>query len=242
MIYEQFGIFHICTIICALALPFILYFSLKKLSNKKKKIILFSISLIGPVLLLIELFRTLNIIEHLPLHMCSINGFLLPIVCLTGNKRLGNMLLLWAIGAFCGIFFNFLVDDCYIYELRTWTYYLPHLTQFAIPLVLGKFRIIDYDVKTIPTTLFYTFLFYTGVHICNVEIRDYYLINKGQLVDVNYMFTLHHADNILLKTCWNILPYEYFYMFAITPLLLLIEVCIYGKQIFLFLKKKMLKK
>jgi hypothetical protein len=71
-----------------------------------------------------------------------------------------------------------------------------------------------------------TFGIYTISHFANLIVNEILkaqnvLDYTGQLYQVNYMFSLGHQGNPALAFFWNLIPYEYFYMFAVLPIIAL---------------------
>ena len=67
---------------------------------------------------------------------------------------------------------------------------------------------------------------YTLSHFANLLVNEILRVHNvvdpdGVLYQVNYMFSLNDAGNPMLTLFWNIIPYEYFYMFAALPIIAL---------------------
>ena len=60
----------------------------------------------------------------------------------------------------------------------------------------------------------------------NANITDW----KGDLVQVNYMYSLN-PDFPILEIFYKILPYDYWYMFLVFPIVGLYLVILYAKEI-----------
>lgn len=241
MTCEFFGTFHIISLISVPILIILLYLLLRKTNRLVKTIVLLIISLVGIWLLMDELIRTKNIFSHLPFHMCSMNGFLLPFVILTKNKRIGNMLALWCFGALGALIFNFEINALTTADIRTWTYTIPHMIQFCVPILLILLKHIELDYKLIPSTVILTIFFYTLAHFVNVGLIEYYA-KLGQSCWANYMFSIGPGDNIFLLFFWKICPHQYWYMYCIIPLVIILLCILYLKQIIkTILEKKRIK-
>ena len=167
--------------------------------------------------------------------MCSINAIILPIAILTKNKYIGNLLILWCVGALIALILNYPAAD---YDIFSWTfviYYFPHIFEFGIPILLFVFKVIKLDYKTIPVTLITTFVIYTIVHFINVGLNNYFIKNNivdytGNIIQVNYMFS-YYPDNPVLQIFYNIIPYKYFYMLIVLPIIGSILLGIYSPTI-----------
>jgi uncharacterized membrane protein YwaF len=174
-------------------------------------------------------------LEYLPLHLCSINALLLPIVVFTRNKTLGNLLLVWCLGALAAQVVNFAQAE---FELLSWTfvfYYFPHVLEFGIPILLFALGIIEKHPKYLLSTLGITMAIYTGVHLCNLWLNSYLEANQvldsaGELIQVNYMYSIV-PENPLLALFKQIMPYDYWYMYMIVPILAVYLCIVYLPQI-----------
>jgi uncharacterized membrane protein YwaF len=157
-------------------------------------------------------------LEYLPLHMCSITAILLPIVVLSKNNVIGNLLLVWSLGSVLAIVFNHAQGN---YEILSWTflfYFVPHFLECAVTIYLFAFKYVKLSAKYIPSTLVITSGIYTIVHLCNKAINAYCINNNilnssGEVVSVNYMYSLKPTVP-LMELMWNIIPYEYWYMYV----------------------------
>lgn len=225
MSYELFGTFHIFTLVLSVITPFILWLTLRNRKDLTKRIVLLILSLIGVFYLFLEIFRDGNILYDLPIHLCALNGLLIPVVLITKNKTIGNMLLLWSFGALGALIFCFEVEMYTTNDLRSWTYFIPHYFQLTLPITIGILKIIDVDYRTIPKTMLYTFIAYTIVHITNKGFAS-----LDSSLATNYMFSVWHQNNVFLSFFWKLCPYQYFYMLLLFPLTIVFVIIIYFKQ------------
>ncbi len=243
MSYKAWGTFHLFTIIISILFPFILWFLLKDKKEITKRIVLFIFAIFGVAVLVFNFIDRKNYIYDLPLHMCSINGFLLPIVCLSKkNKTLGNLLIIWCVGALGALIFNFEVEKMTTYDTRSWTYFLSHMIELGLPIACALLKIFKLDYKNIPSTLILTFSIYTLIHFINVGIEKYFLVHLNQVVYPNYFFSMNHCNSPFLVFFWNILPYRYFYLLLMFPVILVLFAIIYGHQIIKAIKERKQKK
>ena len=218
-----FGIVHIATLVLAVVIIAGLYFALRKASRKVQTIVLGILSFSGIAAIIYNLITWGSPIEYLPLHLCSINAMLLPIVVFTRNKTLGNLLLVWCLGALAALVVNMAQAE---YELASWTfvfYYFPHVLEFGIPILLFDLGIIEKHPKYIISTIAITMAIYTGVHLCNVGLNAWLKANNvldyaGELIQVNYMYSIV-PENPLLALFWQVIPCDYWYMYMIVPIL-----------------------
>ena len=180
MKWGSFGVVHLATLAFAAAMILGLYFALRKAPKKVKIGVLGVLSLSGIAAIVFNLVTWGSPLEYLPLHLCSINALLLPIVVFTRNKTLGNLLLVWCLGA---LVVNFAQAE---YELASWTfvfYYFPHVLDYA-----------------------------------------------GNLIQVNYMYSIV-PENPLLALFKQVIPYDYWHMYMIVPILAVYLGIVYLPQI-----------
>ncbi len=146
------------------------------------------------------------------------------------------MLLLWSLGALVAIIINNDVSSTKVWGMTFTFYYLPHIMEFGIPIILFKQKIIRKNRKYILTTSLITLIVYTLIHNINLSINYYCVANnirnsQGDYVKVNYMFSVF-PQNPLLLLLYKIIPFSYWYMFLLIPFILLYLVIIYRKEIF----------
>ena len=234
MQWGSFGVVHIATLILAVIMILGLHFSLRKASGKVQTIVLGVLSFSGIAAIIFNLVTWGSPVEYLPLHLCSINAILLPIVVFTRNKTLGNLLLVWCLGALAALVVNTAQAG---YELNSWTfvfYYFPHVLEFGIPILLFSLGIIEKHPKYILSTLVITMAIYTGVHFCNLGLNAWLEKNNmvdcaGELIQVNYMYSIV-PENPLLVLFKQVIPFDYWYMYMIVPILAVYLCIVYLPQ------------
>ena len=227
--WTTFSVIHIITILLSLVIFYFLYLLLKNKNDKVKKIILFSLSLLGWGAILYNLFTTNNIYYDLPLQLCSINAILLPFLVVTNNKVLGNVMPIMAVGAFGASILNFGCDYS-IFSFDFFFYYFPHLMEAFIPWLLVLFGKIKPELKYIWKSVFLIFVFYNFAYIINL------IIIKYTDATPNYMFCIR-PENKILEILWNICPYEYWYMYLTLPIIIVL-CCVYNIKNFIYLLKR----
>lgn len=223
---------HILTLIAAVLTVIALYFILKKRSEKTQTIVLFVLSLSGIAAIIYNLLAWNSPLQYLPFHMCSINAMLLPFAVLTKNKTLCNLLLLWCIGAGMALVVNMDTAEAELFDWVFNFYYFPHVLELGIPILIFTLGLSKLDYKCLPSTLIITLGIYTVVHFINLGINDYCIANnildwKGDIIQVNYMFSIT-PSNPLLQILYNILPYQYWYMLLIIILVAIYLGIVYG--------------
>ena len=223
MLWGNFSITHIISLIAIIPIIIGLYYALYKLDKKWQVIILGVLSFSGIAAIVYNLVAWNSPLEYLPFHLCSINAILLPIAVFTKNKTVGNLLLFWSLGALIALVLNNAMAEAELFSLPFSFYYFPHILEFAIPILLFKFEIIKKDIKCIISTLGITLVIFTVVHFINLGINAYCIANNvcnsaGNIIQVNYMFTVT-PDNPLLALFYSIIPHSYWYLYLALPII-----------------------
>ena len=213
---------HIATLLAAAAMNLGLYYFLKHKSVKVQTLVMLPFSLLGVGAIIFNLLKWGSPLEYLPLHLCSINAMLLPVVLLTRSKTLGNLLLVWCLGALAALVMNFEMKDVELLSEAFFWYYFPHVFEFGLPLIFIKLGLVKMEAKYIPTTLALTMLIYTGVH----QIVD----ASGELIQVNYMFSIN-PSNPLVALFYKLIPRRYWHMYLVLPILAVYLAAIYAPQL-----------
>ncbi len=219
MVWGTFTPTHIISLVLGVVIIVALYFALKHRTQKTQIIVLGILSFAGIASIIYRLIAWNAPLEYLPLELCSLNAMVLPFAVFTRNKRLGNLLLLWSVGALAALILNTSVAQYTITSDVFIGYYYPHVLEFGIPILLFALGLVKLDKKCIWSTTVITFASYIAIHFINVAINDYCVANhvmnrwNTAVLQVNYMFSIHHANNPLLKVFWNIIPHSFWYMF-----------------------------
>ena len=234
MKWGTFGPVHILTLILGAVMVVGLYYSLKKASQKVQTLVLGILSFSGIAAIVYNLLMWGSPLQYLPLHLCSINALLLPIVVFTRSKTLGNLLLVWSLGAAAALVMNQSVAEASITDSVFFFYYFPHVMEFGIPILLFKLGFVKKYPRCIGSTIGIPMTIYTGVHLINKLINLYCATNKilsgGSVLKVNYMFSIR-PENPLLAAFYKIIPYEYWYMYMIVPVLVVYLLAVYAPQL-----------
>ena len=243
MTWGTFSPTHIVSLLAAVSIIVALYFSVFKLSARWQTIILGILSFSGISAIIYNLVAWNSPLEYLPLHLCSINALLLPIVVFTRNKTLGNLLLFWSLGALFALVLNNSMAEAKIFSLPFCFYYFPHVLEFGIPILLFKLGLVKKDYKCIISTLGITLGIFIAVHFVNVALNAFMIENNitnyaGEVIQVNYMFTVSHDNLPLLTTFYSIIPYSFWYLLLVLPIIAVYLVILYIPQIIQRKKQK----
>lgn len=237
---------HIISLLIGAGLILGLYYLLKQLPPKKQSIILFVLSFSGIAAILFNLLAWGTPLEYLPLHLCSLNAMVLPFAVYKKNELLSNLLLLWSLGALVALVVNSAQAEYEIFSFTFLFYFFPHVLEFGIPILLFKLGHVKKKLKYIWTTVAITLVAYIVIHVINVMLNAYCLnnniINPSQeLVQVNYMFSIN-PDNPVLAIFYSWIPYPFWYMLPVIPIVIVYLCAIYAKQILEYFSNKKLEK
>jgi uncharacterized membrane protein YwaF len=221
MTWGTFGIVHIISLLLGILLNVALYFILKRRSARVQLIVLGVLSFSGIAAILFNLLTWGSPLEYLPFHLCSLSALVLPFAVLLRSQRLGNLLLLWSLGALFALIVNHAAAD---FEILSWTfvfYFFPHVLEFGIPILLFKLKMIKLSPKCIASTLAITLASYTVIHLINVWVNRYCVENQvvdyaGEIIQVNYMFSIT-PENPLLALFYSVIPHPFWYMLLAIP-------------------------
>lgn len=231
MVWGNFTPAHIITLFLAAAMVAGLGLGLRKASKTVQLVVLGVLSFSGIAAIIFNLVAWDDPLQYLPLHLCSINAMLLPVAVLTRNKVIGNLLLVWCLGAVAAIILNYEVINI---KINSWTfffYYFPHVMEFGIPVLLISLGLVKKDPRCILSTIAISAVIYTAVHFCNLYI------NANTEETVNYMFSIR-STNPLTDLFYRILPYEYWYMYLVFPILIVYLLVVYLPEILRYIKNK----
>lgn len=220
---------HIATLVAAAMMIVGLYYILRNRSQRVQTAVLAVLSLWGVAAIVFNLVRWGSPIEYLPLHLCSINAILLPFAVISRNKTLGNLLLVWCLGALAALLLNHEMMTTTLFSEAFIFYYFPHVFEFGIPVLLFKLKLIEKDARCIGSTLSLTMLIYTFVHLCN-KLINAWCASVGNGIRVNYMFSVS-ATNPVIALFHRLVPYEYWYMYLVVPIVALYLVAVYAPQL-----------
>lgn len=227
------GPVHLATLALGAAMIVGLYFLLKNRSAAVQTAVLGVLSFSGLAAVIFNLAVCSrwgqSPWEYLPLHLCSINAILLPVAVFSRSRVLGNMLLLWSLGALSAILVNRpdydLGSDVFFF------YFFPHVLEFGIPILLFKLGLVKKELKYIFSTLALTLGIYLFIHLCNLGINGLHLHNgAGELICVNYMYSLR-PEFPVLEIFWKILPFKFFYMLTLFPIIAVYLLAVYAPQL-----------
>lgn len=235
MKWGSFGIVHIVSLLAAAAMVTGLYFALKRASRRVQTLVLGVLSFSGIAAVIYNLLRWGEPLAYLPLHLCSLNAMALPVAVFTRNKTVNNLLLVWSLGALAALVMNTEMADATVFDGPFCFYYFPHVLEFGIPILMFKLGLTHKDAKCISSTLGITMGAYTVIHLINIALNSYCAANNilnsaGEVLSVNYMFSIT-PSNPLLALFYEVIPFEYWYMYMIVPIVAVYLLVIYAPQL-----------
>lgn len=235
MEWGSFSLLHIATLFLGAGLMLGLYYILKNRSEKVQTWVLGLLSLYCVAAVAFDFFNWGSPLEYLPLHLCSFNALTLPIAVFSRNKVLCNLLLVWSLGAVAALVINTAQANYILFSNVFNFFFFSHVLEFGIPILLFKLKLVKKDVRCIASTLGITLVMYTIVHFINVWINNYCEENQllnyaGNVIKVNYMYSLW-SDNALLDIFYSLIPHQYRYMYLIFPIVAVYLLIVYTPQI-----------
>lgn len=243
MIWGTFTPAHLISLAGAAVMLVGIYFALRKASQRMQITVLGILSFSGVAAIIYNLVTWGAPLEYLPLHLCSINALLLPVAVLTRSKTLGNLLLVWCLGAVAALVLNQDMAEAVLFDLPFCFYYFPHVMEFGIPLLMLALGLVKKDPKCILSTMGITAGIYTAVHFVNLGINAYCLENSisydggASIVQVNYMFSVD-PTNPLLALFHSLLPGQYWYMYLVFPIILVYLLIVYSPELVQLIKAR----
>ena len=153
--------------------------------------------------------------EELPLHLCNISLFLVPIGLLIKNsKLLAYGFYIAPLGAFlavCSPAIEFI--DVNIFKIYNFGFYFTHLNIVLVGVLLVTLGFFKPRFKEVPFLNVYAAVLATIIHFVNLLIR--WLTGSN----ANYFYTVQTDGVSILEMFWSIIPYSYIYLiFAIVIL------------------------
>ncbi len=241
MLWGSFGAVHILSLLIGAGIIIGLYFLLRIFSAKTQTIVLGILSFSGIAAIIFNLVAWGSPYEYLPLHLCSLTALVLPVAVFTRSKTLGNLLLLWSLGAIMALVVNTAQANFEICSTTFLFYFFPHLLEFGIPILLFALGLVKKDIKCIGTTLLITLCAFILVHLANVALNSYFTAHQvlgpsGALIQVNYMYTIK-PENPVMSLFWSLIPYPFWYLLPVMVIILVYLLIVYSGQIIAHFRK-----
>ena len=214
MIIKPFNLVHIVVLLLAVALTITGSLLLRKKEQKTKDYIMVGLSIFNIIFFIIYKIwlsnddYDFNIWKELPLQLCNINMFLIPLGIILKNKYLLTFSFYIApLGALMALVFpdtNFINND--IFMLRNIGFYGTHIIIFGMGLMLASLGYVEPKLKNIKVLLISAVIFSLGAFIVNILLR----LATG--VDVNYFYAMDPSGISILELFWKLIPVKYLYL------------------------------
>lgn len=242
MTWGFFTVTHIISLVLVAVFVVGMHYFLKRYSRKTQTAVLGSLSFLGIGAIIFNLLAWGSPLEELPLHLCAFNAMVLPVTVFTRNKTLGNLLLVWCLGALAALVLNNERADVSIFSWKFAVYYFPHVVEFGIPILLVSLGHIQKDPKCILSTVLITVAIYTLVHFCNLALNQYIQAHQirnpqGEIILANYMYSIA-SNNPLATLFLKIIPYTYWHMYLVIPILVVYLLIVYAPELRTFFKDR----
>lgn len=246
MIIRPFNLVHICVILIAVILTIIASLLIRKKEQKTKDYIMVGLSIFNILFFIIykiwlandTTYEGFSIWKELPLQLCNINMFLIPLGVILKNKYLLTFSFYIApLGALMALLFpelSFINNN--IFMFRNIGFYGTHIIIFSMGIMLAPLGYIEPRIKNIKVLLLSVAIFSFGAFIINIILR------AATGVDVNYFFTMDPSGISILELFWKFIPVKYLYLlpaiFILTIYTLIVDL-IY--RLILLIYKKIIK-
>ncbi len=168
-----------------------------------------------------------NILTLLPLQLCNIAVFLIPIALIT--KKAVLMDFIFFICGLGGLAAILVVGSDYqdTYSMMTFSFYIFHFSVFLIPLLnsIWKFHSLKPTLKSALKLTLLVLAISVSVHLLNLFFNTVYHI------PANYFFTMRllaAQTNPAFALFAKWIPYDYFYLLVALPILYLYMFVVYG--------------
>lgn len=242
MIIKSFNLVHIGVLLLTFSTLIVLSSVLRKKNQKIKDCIIIGISIFNILFFILYKYwlsqddYDFNIWKELPLHLCNINMFLIPLGILLKNKYLLTFSFYVApLGALMALLFPDLAFiNNSIFMLRNIGFYGTHIIIFCLGFLLGTLGYVEIRLSNIPKLLISSVCFSVVAFLINL------LLTAITGVEVNYFYTMDPSGISILELFWSFIPLKYLYLLpAILILCGYVVILVLGNKVILFLKKKL---
>ena len=241
MIIAPFNFGFFILIAAMIAIIVVLSLTLRKASENVRRFVIIGICVFDIIVFFIYKFALsrdteflalsgltdFNWFAELPLHLCNINMFLIPIALLTKKRGLLSFCFFVApLGALMAMVSPEPAFTGYsLFIPRIAGFYLTHLIVMMAGILLVTMGFYRPHFKDLPLTLLTVLLLVTGIHGLNLLFRATVCPNA------NYFFTVETSGVSILDVFWNIIPHSYWYLYLalviLLPYLALITTCFF---------------
>ena len=160
-----------------------------------------------------------HFLNVLPLHLCYISVFLMPMAFRFKKKALYDFLFfISSAGAFLAIVFPYYPYVDGVFSAKTFTYFSYHFFVAVIPLWMFSFGMYSPKISFKNASRLLGILFLMGLTMHGLNVL---LINNG-IENANYFMTMVEKggqNNMLLGLFAALIPVDFFYLFFVFPIL-----------------------
>ncbi len=217
--------------LASLFLVFLILLSFKSRSQQSRHRFLLFLSLINAIAYIVNWWffyiRGDNIMTLLPLQLCNIAVFLIPIALITKKPILMDFVFyLCGLGGLAAII-AVSTDYSDTYSMMTFSFYVFHFSVFLIPLLnsIWGFHKLKPNIKSALKLSLMVLVVSGTLHLFNLFINTVYHI------PANYFFTIKDLSTPInpafaLFAKW--IPYDYFFLLFALPVLYLYMTIVYA--------------
>ena len=160
-----------------------------------------------------------HFLNLLPLHLCYISVFLMPMALKFKQKAFFDFLFfISSTGALFAIIFPYQPYVDGVFSAKTFTYFSYHFFVAVIPLWMFSFGMYSPKISFKNASRLLGILFLMGLTMHGLNVL---LINNG-IENANYFMTIMETgsqNNILLALFAALIPFDFFYLFFVFPIL-----------------------
>lgn len=152
--------------------------------------------------------------EIFPCQLCNLSYIIIPISLITKNEYLiAFSMITFPLGLIVALLMPSpgLSDDCF-FKRRVSGFYITHVYIIFMSIVLWNYHFIELNYFHVLTSIFVLFCLQICAHILNTI-----LIKTDLTKSANYLFTIHHAGNPVLKFLQDKIKIKLVYLFPLYP-------------------------
>lgn len=247
MIIRPFNLVHIGVLLLAVILTIVASLLLRKKEQKTKDYIMIGTAIFNIIFFVVykiwlandATYEGFSIWKELPLQLCNINMFLIPLGIILKNKYLLTFSFYIApLGALMALVFpdiNFINND--IFMLRNIGFYGTHIIIFGMGLILAPLGYIEPKFKNFGTLLISVVVLSLGAFIINI------ILTAATGIEINYFYVMNPSGISILELFWSLIPVKYLYLLPaaliLTVYVVIVDLIYRG---ILFINKKITKK
>ena len=218
-IMDQFNILHIITIVLSLVIIYFIYHSHKDATSEEQDKFLYTFSMIGIALFIFRIIRRVifykySLFTSLPLEICNISLFLMPIVIKKKSAFWYNYA--YIISLSMGMAFLFVVPNIYRVSILNILFFegqFQHLVTIGVPICLVLWKRFKPNYKYVLPMIGVLFFIACIDHIFNL------IFNNVFHVYTNYLYTIGPINGTPLMWLSKIMNVQLFYMWQTLVLL-----------------------